>query len=280
MTRYSSLASVKATRERLEELGLSTKKYFGQHFLIDDGVVGKIIRLADIDSSSVVVEVGPGLGTLTEALLATEAGLTAVELDKALWEGLSQRYPSLHLVRGDALAPDSLASLQAVAPTSLVANLPYAVAATLILEYLQVLPSLRNATVMVQREVADRIMAKPGTKEYGSYTIKLRLLAKVTEWFKVSRQSFFPPPRVDSAVIRLERCSVSDELINTASMLADAAFFQRRKTLANSIRAYCAAHGRDDAAVMKALEQAGIDPGLRGETLPPEIFIALAHALL
>lgn len=280
MTKHSSLASVKATRERLEELGLFTKKSFGQHFLIDDGVVGKIIRLSAVNASSVVVEVGPGLGTLTEALLATEADLTAVELDENLWEGLSQRYRSLRLIRGDALAPATLETLQHLAPASLVANLPYAVAATIILEYFQVLNSLADATVMIQREVADRIMAEPGTKEYGSYTIKLRLLAELVDWFKVSRQSFFPPPRVDSAVIRLERCAVPDELITTASMLADAAFFLRRKTLANSIRAYCAAHDKDEAPILQALETAGIDPRLRGETLPPDAFVSLARTLL
>lgn len=280
MTKHSSLASVKATRERLEELGLSTKKNFGQHFLIDDGVVGKIIRLASIDTSCVVVEVGPGLGTLTEALLATGADLTAVELDEGLWEGLSQRYPSLHLIRGDALAPVTLEALQRLTPASLVANLPYAVAATIILEYFQVLDSLADATIMIQREVADRIMAAPGTKEYGSYTIKLRLLTEVTDWFKVSRQSFYPPPRVDSAVVRLKRQAVSDELITIASMLADAAFFQRRKTLANSIRSYCAAHGTDESPVLQALEEAGIDPRLRGETLSPDIFLSLAQKLI
>jgi len=199
--KHSSLASVSATRERLAELGLSTKKSLGQHFLIDDGVVGKILRLAALQPGSEVLEVGPGIGTLTEALLSEHVQLTAVELDSSLHAGLARHYPSLNLIAGDALAPETIASLQNLAPPIMVANLPYAVAATIILEYFQVLPSLQTATVMVQREVAERIAAQPGSKAYGAYTVKLGLLAKTVEQFGVSPQCFYPPPRVDSAVI-------------------------------------------------------------------------------
>ena len=277
--KYSSLASVSATRERLVELGLSTKKSLGQHFLIDDGVVGKILRLAALEPGAKVLEVGPGIGTLTEALLSEQVDLTAVELDSALHAGLSRYYPALKLIAGDALASETIASLQALAPTVIVANLPYAVAATIVLEYFQVLPSLKVATVMVQREVAERIAAEPSSKAYGAYTVKLGLLAKTVEQFGVSPQCFYPPPRVDSSVIRLERVRPYDELVATASMLADAAFFQRRKTIKNSMQAYFAAHDLNKDSVGELLAAAQIDPTCRGETLSPEDFLNLASEL-
>ncbi|MDR2035103.1 MAG: 16S rRNA (adenine(1518)-N(6)/adenine(1519)-N(6))-dimethyltransferase RsmA [Coriobacteriales bacterium] len=281
MTSYSSLASVRATRERLAELGLFTKKHLGQHFLIDDGVVGKILRLAALPSASKVLEIGPGIGTLTEALLAQQVQLTAVELDDSLLEGLRERFASLELIGGDALAPETLMRLQQLAPCALVANLPYAVAATLLLEYFQMLPSLEQATVMVQREVAERIAAKPGSKDYGAYTVKLGLLTRMVEQFKVSPQSFFPPPRVDSTVVRLERrdavAAPESALIKRASMLADAAFFQRRKTIKNSMQAYFVQNAPESGvAVEELLQAAAIDPKRRGETLSLEDFLALA----
>ena len=336
--KYSSLTSVRATRERLSELGLTTKKYLGQHFLIDDGVLGKILRLANLQADSCVLEVGPGIGTLTEALLTQQATLAqqalpaqkveldvvgsdesfraqqvkliAVELDDSLLAGLAERFPELHLIGGDALDPVTIAKLQVLAPRALVANLPYAVAATILLEYFQVLPSLEQATVMVQREVAERITAQPGSKEYGAYTVKLRLLAQVIDQFKVSPQSFYPPPRVDSAVVRLERTHFFDETFGapsgdhfgnpsvatsgdpksehlsmssskpfaTASMLADAGFFQRRKTIRNSIHAYFTEHDLDKDIVDDILDAAIIDPSRRGETLSPGDYLSLALA--
>jgi len=274
--KFSSLASVSATRERLLELGITTKKSLGQHFLIDDGVVGKILRLAALAPGTKVLEVGPGIGTLTEALLAQQIELSAVELDSALLASLAGRYPTLGLIGGDALSSKTVACLQELAPTVMVANLPYAVAATIILEYFQVLPGLEAATVMVQREVAERIAAEPGSKAYGAYTVKLGLLAKTVDQFKVSPQCFYPPPRVDSAVIRLERVRPYDELITTASMLADAAFYQRRKTIKNSMQAYFAAHALDRDSVEGLLSTAQIAPTCRGETLSPEAFLNMA----
>jgi len=279
MTTHSSLASVRATRERLVELGLSTKKSFGQHFLIDDGVVGKILRYAALPRNSSVVEVGPGIGTLTEALLAQQVRLTAIELDDALHAGLAKHYSSLHLIGGDALAPETIASLQELAPAYLVSNLPYAVAATIILEYFQMLPSLEVATVMVQREVAERIAAQPSSKSYGSYTIKLNLLTRVVSQFNVSPQSFYPPPRVDSTVLRLERRHLYRDSIAKACMLADAAFFQRRKTIRNSMQAYFAEHGLDEEKVDRLLTAAKINPSCRGEVLAASDYLALAKVL-
>lgn len=311
MTKHSSLASVKATRTRLDELGLYTKKTYGQHFLVDDGVVGKIIRLASLSPGSPVVEVGPGIGTLTEALLASGVALSSVEVDESLWAGLKDSFPDLSLIEGDALDPAVIARLQEIAPHALVANLPYAVAATIILEYFQQLPSLKSATIMVQKEVAERIAAQPGTKAYGSYTIKLQLLTHVAGQFKVGAQSFFPPPRVESAVIRLERhalyssneasfastlttasssCTQQNSnnedlpLLALASTLADAAFFQRRKTLSNSLKAYFSAHTEQEILpaqeVESLLARAELAPNIRGETLTPDDFVSLAKALV
>ena len=277
MTTHSSLASVRATRERLTELGLSTKKSLGQHFLIDDGVVGKILRYAALPPGSSVLEVGSGIGTLTEALLSQQIKLTAVELDEALHAGLAKNYPSVRLISGDALAPETISCLHELAPAYLVANLPYAVAATIILEYFQVLPSLEAATVMVQREVAERITAQPPGKAYGAYTVKLGLLTRVINQFKVSPQSFYPPPRVDSTVLRLERRRAYEEPVARASMLADAAFFLRRKTIRNSMQAYFTEHGLDENVVDFLLSAARIDRSCRGETLTASDFLTLAR---
>jgi len=279
VTTHSSLASVRATRERLAELGLTTKKYLGQHFLIDDGVVGKILRLAAIEQGDCIVEVGPGIGTLTEALLAQQVQLVAVELDTALHAGLLERFNALGLIGGDALAPTVIAQLQELRPVALVANLPYAVAATILLEYFQVLPSLQSATVMIQREVAERIAARPASKAYGAYTVKLGLLTDVVEQFKVHPQSFYPPPRVNSTVIRLERVRLFGEQIAHASMLAEAAFFQRRKTIRNSMQAYFLEQGLCKDSVDEGLSQASIHPQARGETLTTEDFLSLAQSI-
>lgn len=277
---YSSLASVCATRKRLAELGLDTKKYLGQHFLVDDGVVGKIVRLASLEPEIPVVEVGPGIGTLTEALLKTGVVLTSVEIDARLLDGLRAHYPSLQLIGANALSSQVVSKLRVLKPVSLVANLPYGVAATLILEYFQQVPSLKSATVMVQREVADRITAKPGSKDYGAYTIKLRLLAKALGHFSVAPQCFYPPPRVDSTVVRLERTSFFKEPLVLASTLAEASFFQRRKTVRNSMRAYFSEHNLDLTTVDTLLAKSGIDSRVRGETLLPHDYLRMAQAAL
>jgi len=280
---HSPLANPTATLAVLAAHGLSTKKHLGQHFLVDDNVVGRILQLAAISADDVVFEIGPGIGTLTVALCGEAAAVVAVERDPDLLPVLADTAggcPGLHIVRGDAVAV-SLESLNAPAgpPVALVANLPYAVAATVVLRFFQELPSMRSATVMVQAEVADRMVAKPGSKDYGSYTVKLHLLARPAGRFSVPRGVFLPPPRVDSAVLRLERISrdESPELLAFASRVADAAFAQRRKTLRNSL---VAAGGWPSSVVEAALADAEIDGRRRGETLDIEEFLRLAHALL
>ena len=300
----SWLANQRATKETLERFGLATKYRLGQNFLVQDHVIEKIVQLAEVQPTDVVVEVGPGLGTLTVALLDNARAVCSLEADSELEQVLAltckEPHPdSFALVMGDALAitPQKLAeaynTLPTVAhdaatsapmPTKFVSNLPYQVAATLILKFFQELPSLERAVVMVQAEVADRISAKPSTKAYGAYTAKLSLFAQVTGRFEVGPGNFMPPPRVNSAVVRLDRTQarnpVSSKLLSEEELLhtmrvIDAAFAQRRKTIRNSM----SASGFDKDKLDQAFHATGIAPTVRAEVLTSQDFICLAAAL-
>ena len=300
----SWLANQRATKETLERFGLATKYRLGQNFLVQDHVIEKIVQLAEVQPTDVIVEVGPGLGTLTVALLDRACAVCSLEADSELEQvlALTCREPhpdSFALVMGDALAitpqklADAYSALPAVAhdaatsapmPTKFVSNLPYQVAATLILKFFQELPSLERAVVMVQAEVADRIAAKPSTKAYGAYTAKLSLFAQVTGRFEVGPGNFMPPPRVNSAVVRLDRTQArnlvtskllsEEELLHTMSVI-DAAFAQRRKTIRNSM----SASGFDKDKLDQAFLATGIAPTVRAEVLTSQDFICLAAAL-
>ena len=300
----SWLANQRATKETLERFGLATKYRLGQNFLVQDHVIEKIVQLAEVQPTDVIVEVGPGLGTLTVALLDRACAVCSLEADSELEQvlALTCREPhpdSFALVMGDALAitPQKLAeaynTLPTVAhdaatsapmPTKFVSNLPYQVAATLILKFFQELPSLERAVVMVQAEVADRIAAKPSTKAYGAYTAKLSLFAQVTGRFEVGPGNFMPPPRVNSAVVRLDRTIArnpvtskllsEEELLHTMRVI-DAAFAQRRKTIRNSM----SASGFDKDKLDQAFLATGIAPTVRAEVLTSQDFICLAAAL-
>lgn len=300
----SWLANQRATKETLERFGLATKYRLGQNFLVQDHVIEKIVQLAEVQSTDVVVEVGPGLGTLTVALLDRARAVCSLEADSELEQVLAvtckEPHPdSFALVMGDALAitPQKLAeaysTLPTVAhdaatnapmPTKFVSNLPYQVAATLILKFFQELPSLERAVVMVQAEVADRIAAKPSTKAYGAYTAKLSLFAQVTGRFEVGPGNFMPPPRVNSAVVRLDRTQArnpltskllsEEELLHTMRVI-DAAFAQRRKTIRNSM----SASGFDKDKLDQAFLDTGIAPTVRAEVLTSQDFICLTAAL-
>ena len=300
----SWLANQRATKETLERFGLATKYRLGQNFLVQDHVIEKIVQLAEVQPTDVIVEVGPGLGTLTVALLDNARAVCSLEADSELEQVLAvtckEPHPdSFALIMGDALAitPQKLAeaysTLPAVAqdaassapmPTKFVSNLPYQVAATLILKFFQEFPSLERAVVMVQAEVADRIAAKPSTKAYGAYTAKLSLFAQVTGRFEVGPGNFMPPPRVNSAVVRLDRTQArnpltskllsEEELLHTMRVI-DAAFAQRRKTIRNSM----SASGFDKDKLDQAFLAAGIAPTARAEVLTSQDFICLAAAL-
>lgn len=300
----SWLANQRATKETLERFGLATKYRLGQNFLVQDHIIEKIVQLAEVEPSDVVVEVGPGLGTLTVALLDNALAVCSLEADSELEQVLAvtckEPHPdSFALVMGDALAitPQKLAeaygTLPAITqsaapvtpmPTKFVSNLPYQVAATLILKFFQELLSLKRAVVMVQTEVADRIAAKPFTKAYGAYTAKLSLFAQVTGRFEVGPGNFMPPPRVNSAVVRLDRTIArnpvtskllsEEELLHTMRVI-DAAFAQRRKTIRNSM----SASGFDKDKLDQAFLATGIAPTARAEVLTSQDFICLAAAL-
>ena len=286
--KLSNLASVSETRAVLERHGLMTKKALGQHFLINDGVVARICALAELGLDDRVIEVGPGIGTLTVALLQRAGAVVAVERDADLPPVLAETTAAwadrFTLIEGDALEiePEQLPFL----PNKLVSNLPYAVAATIVLDYFERLPGLESQTIMVQAEVADRMCAQPGKKNYGAYTVKLGLLSKPAGRFGVSGGNFFPPPRVKSAVVRLDRRDdvVPPELLRATMTMADAAFANRRKTIANSIKTYFANPQTSDegrrARVSELLERAQVSPSARGESLEQDAFIALGRAYL
>ena len=272
---YSRLANPGATRATLERFGLATKHRLGQNFLVNDDVIGKIVRLAELSADDVVLEVGPGIGTLSVALVDAAGEVIAVEADRELEQVLAETcVPSgrFTLVMGDALrvVPDGLPQV----PSVFVSNLPYQVAATLILQVFEQVPSVRRAVVMVQAEVADRICAKPGSKTYGAYTAKLALLGRVTGRFEVGPGNFMPPPHVNSAVVRIDRAPMEGVPAN-APQVIDAAFAQRRKTIRNSM----SSSGFDKMALDEAFAACGISPTCRAETLSPEDFVRLGRAL-
>lgn len=296
---YSRLANPRETRAVLEGFGLATKHRLGQNFLVNDEVVGRIVNLAELGGSDVVLEVGPGIGTLTVAMLAACRAVCSIEADRELEQVLAQTCATdgekFALVMGDALrvTPEQVsAALAGLArdgeapsqPNKFVANLPYQVAATLILKFFQDFGSLERACVMVQAEVADRICARPGNKTYGAYTAKLALLARPTGRFEVGPGNFMPPPHVDSAVVRLDRTPMADpvsgeplsaERAARVAEVIDAAFAQRRKTIRNSM----GANGFEKDALDAAFAACDIAPTARAETLSPEDFVRLEGAL-
>lgn len=302
---YSYLANVRETRATLARFGLVTKHRLGQNFLVSDAVVGKILDLAELVGDDVVLEVGPGIGTLTVALLARAREVIAIETDRALEPVLAttcaQDAERLTLLWGDALrlvplvpsavaapigSPSPPSSLSGVAPVpnKLVSNLPYQVAATLILKLLQELPSVGRLVVMVQAEVADRICAGPGSRVYGAYTAKLALWGKVTGHFEVGRGSFLPPPHVNSTVVRIDRAPMADpktgldltpSQLDWVAHVIDASFAQRRKTIRNSL----SAGGFERSRLDEAFARSDIAPTTRAESLSPSDFVRLADAL-
>jgi 16S rRNA (adenine1518-N6/adenine1519-N6)-dimethyltransferase len=252
------------------------KKRLGQHFLHDENILGVIGRLAELDPADVVLEIGPGLGVLTAFLAARVATVHAVELDRSLEGHLRARLEgqaNVEFLFGDALTLD-LASL-VPPPAKLVANLPYNVATPIIVESLDRLPRLELWCVMVQREVADRLFARPSTKAYGAVSVLVQLVTRRTGFHPVSRSVFRPPPNVDSALVAFRRVGLPDRY-RVVKRVVEGAFAHRRKTLPNSLElAGVAARARST----EALHSLGRAPGARAEELAPEEFVALAEAL-
>ncbi len=254
---------------------VAPKKRLGQHFLVDENILGVIRRLAALDTEDVVLEVGPGLGVLTRYLADRVATVHAIELDRSLEEPLRSMLggrDNVRLLLGDALSLD-LAEL-APQPTKLVANLPYNIATPLIVESLDGIPSLERWCVMVQREVAERFFASPRTKAYGAVSVLVQLRTRKIGFHAVSPTVFKPRPGVKSALVAFER--FDSPSLDLARPVVNAAFAHRRKTLANSL-ALVGLASRIEAE--QALAEIGRPPGARAEELAPHDFVALADAL-
>ncbi len=252
------------------------KKELGQHFLVDENLLGVIGRLAELGSDDVVLEVGPGLGVLTTYLADRAADVHAVELDRSLEPRLRQTLAgreNVELHFGDALRLD-LAALEP-APTKLVSNLPYNIATPLIVESLDGLPSVELWCVMVQREVADRLFAQPSTKAYGAVSVLVQLASERTGFHPVSRTVFRPRPNVDSALVAFRRRELPPGFARLKHLVT-AAFAHRRKRLANSLE--LAGFATRDA-VAEALRAIDRNPDARAEELTPPEFVTLAEAL-
>jgi 16S rRNA (adenine1518-N6/adenine1519-N6)-dimethyltransferase len=246
------------------------KKEYGQHFLRDPNILDVIGRLAELGPEDVVLEIGPGHGVLTRYLAARVRHVHAVEIDRALEPELGDVGDNVDLVFGDALRIELPQDA-----TKLVANLPYNVATPLVVESLAGLPNLGLWCVMVQREVAERFFAEPGTKEYGAVSVLVQLAAKRTGFHAVSRTVFRPPPNVDSALVAFRRITLPANYARVKEVVT-AGFAHRRKTLPNSV-AQAGVASREEAA--DALAAIGRAAEIRAEALAPAEFVALAQAL-
>jgi len=274
-----SLLGAAEIRELAELLDLRPAKSLGQNIVIDGNVCQKIVRVAGVTSEDIALEIGPGLGSLTLALLEVTPKVIAVEIDQRLADRLpitvaEHRTDSYELtvINTDALAVRELP----LAPTVLVANLPYNVSVPVLLHLLEILPSLKTGVVMVQAEVADRLAAKPGTKEYGIPSLKASWWAEVSGAGSVSRSIFWPVPGVDSKLVGFKRRETpGDEAMRKGVFqLVDAAFAQRRKMLRAALSGIFGSSGKAEAVLIAA----GIDPTLRGESLLIDSFCAIYNA--
>jgi 16S rRNA (adenine1518-N6/adenine1519-N6)-dimethyltransferase len=258
-------------------LPVTPNRDLGQHFLVDENILGVAGRLAELEAEDVVLEVGAGLGVLTAYLADRVATVHAVELDRGLEPYLRERLGdrrNVELVFGDALRLP-LHELEPP-PGKLVANLPYQVATPLVAESLDGLPSIGLWSVMVQREVADRFFAAPGTKSYGAVSVLVQLTAERTGLHPVARTCFAPPPNVDSALVAFRRTREWGQELGGVRRVVQAAFAHRRKTLVNSLELAGVA-GREQAA--GALSDLGSPPEVRAQELEPGELLRLAELL-
>lgn len=270
-------------RELCAQLNIRPTKTLGQNFVNDPGTVRKIVRNAGVQAGEQVLEIGPGLGSLTLALLEAGAQVSAVEIDPPLAQALpttaQARFPEakLQVFTADALTITGPESIDGAAPTRLVANLPYNVAVPIVLTVLEKLPSIQTVLVMVQAEVADRLAATPGNKIYGVPSAKVAWYASARRTLTIGRNVFYPVPNVDSALVKIERRPHLDTAATREQVFAviDAAFAQRRKTLRQALAGLAGSAG----AAQEALERAGVSPTARGETLDIDQFAAVAQQL-
>lgn len=269
-------------RALAEKLDIVPTKKLGQNFLHDPNTIRRIVAAAELDPADRVLEVGPGLGSLTLGLVEAVGDVTAVEIDSRLAaqlpdtvaERAPEYAPRLRVVEKDALR---VTDSDVTEPTALVANLPYNVAVPVLLHLLETFPSIRRVLVMVQLEVADRLAAQPGSKVYGVPSVKAGFYGKVSKAGTIGKNVFWPAPNIESGLVRIDVFAdapwpITDESRAKVWPVIDAAFAQRRKTL----RAALSGHFGSGAAAEEALRAADIDPKQRGEKLAVEDFVRLA----
>ena len=276
----SNLLGAAEIREIAQRIGLRPTKKLGQNFVVDANTCRKIVKSADVGPTDVALEIGPGLGSLTLAMLESASEVIAIEIDERLAAELpetAERHgfdsSKLTIINQDAMGITTLPK----DPTVLVANLPYNVSVPVLLRFLELFPTLRSGVVMVQSEVADRLVAKPNSKTYGSPSVKATWWADLTSAGTVSRSIFWPVPNVDSSLVRFVRHeSAGDESLRKATFkIIDAAFAQRRKMMRAALSDLCGG----SAAASSIIEASGIDPTIRGEALQLSDFIKIAITL-
>ena len=272
-------------RKQLRELQIRPKKRLGQHFVVDPNVLRKIVDRADLEAEDIIVEIGAGLGTLTAPLAARVQKVYALEVDQRLADVLRDQFPGkeqVEVIPEDALRYDFRALFQkGRRKMKVIANLPYEISSPMIFRLFEERHCFALFVLMLQMEVAMRVVARPGTKEYGPLSLWSQLYSRPQVLFAVSPQAFHPRPKVESAVVKFEILQepvveVGDE--KTLRRVIRSAFAYRRKTLANAIRLGEFSHLSTEK-IQQALLSAGIDPALRGETLSLEQFRDLARAL-
>lgn len=275
-----TLLGAQDIRALAKDIDVSPTKKWGQNFVIDPNTVRRIVEAAHVTHDDIVLEVGPGLGSLTLALLEKAKHVVVVEIDPRLAAKLPQtierfapsRTADVTVVQADALTISQLP----IAPTKLVANLPYNVSVPVVLHLLEVFPSIQEVLVMVQAEVADRLAATPGSKIYGVPSVKANWYGTTSRAGAIGRNVFWPAPNVDSGLVRIVRTEQpgDEQLRKQVFALVDSAFGQRRKTLRSSLAAALGSSSRID----EVLARAHVDSGLRGEQLNLADFVAIAQA--
>ncbi len=278
-TLHPQIASRQVTQHILKAFGLHASKRLGQNFLIDAGIVRGIVEAAAVEPGDKVLEIGPGIGTLTQALAEAGAEVTAVELDKKLPAVLAETlkgYANVRIVPGDILKTD-IPALMGEGAFKVVANLPYYITTPILMALLEQHLPITHLVTMVQKEVAERMVARPGNKTYGALSVAVQYYTEPAIVLDVPPRSFIPAPEVDSVVIACKvrpqpAVAVQDEKL--FFRVARAAFGQRRKTLANALKG----GGFPKEQVQGAMERANLDPARRGETLSLQEFACLADA--
>jgi 16S rRNA (adenine1518-N6/adenine1519-N6)-dimethyltransferase len=277
------------TRGILEKYGFSFKKSLGQNFLIDTNILKRIVDFAELDEDTGAIEIGPGIGALTEQLARSSKKVVAFEIDQRLLPILAETlspYSNVKVIHQDVLKADVAKVIDEeftdCKDLMVVANLPYYVTTPIIMKIIEEHLPIRGIVVMLQKEVADRISAKPGTKDYGSLSIAIQYYTKAETVMIVPKTVFVPQPNVDSAVVRLTRLeepsvSVKDE--EFFFQVTRASFAQRRKTLLNNLTSQLPDGKEKKEDIIVALNESGIDPGRRGETLSLEEFARLSDEL-